>query len=47
MLSFCLKCRKNMEIVRSKNSKIMLLSKCAVYNLKNRNFLNNKNLEDH
>ena len=36
MLSCCLKCRKNTEnknpkVVRAKNGRIMLLSKCAVY----------------
>ena len=35
MLSYCLKCRKNVvsknpKIGRSKNGRIMLLSKCAV-----------------
>ena len=35
MLSYCLKCRKNTEsknpnVPRSKNGRIMLLSKCAV-----------------
>ena len=35
MLSYCLKCRKNTEsknpkIVRTKNGRIMLLSKCAI-----------------
>ena len=35
MLSYCLKCRKNTESknpegVRTKNGKIMLLSKCVV-----------------
>ena len=39
MLSYCLKCRKNTEsknrkVVRSKNKRIMLLSKCAVYDSK-------------
>ena len=37
MLSYCLKYRENTEskipnIVKTKNEKIMLLSKCAVYN---------------
>ena len=40
MLSYCLKCRKNTqsknpEFLRSKNRRIMLLSKCAVCNSKN------------
>ena len=35
MLSYCVKCRKNAEsknpkVVRTKNGRIMLLSKCAV-----------------
>ena len=35
MLSYCLKCRKNTEskntkVVRTKNGRIMLLSKCAL-----------------
>ena len=35
MLSYCLKCRKNTEsknpkVARTKNGRIMLLSKCAV-----------------
>ena len=44
MLSYCLKCRKNTEsknpeVVKAKNGRIMLLSKCAVYNGKNSKFL--------
>ena len=36
MLSYCLKCRKNTQnknkkVVRARNGRIMLLSKCAVY----------------
>ena len=39
MLLYCLKCRKNTEsknpkIVRIKNGRIMLLSKCAVWESK-------------
>ena len=39
MLSYCLNCRKNIEyknpkVVRAKNGRIMLLSKCAVYDSK-------------
>ena len=50
MSSYCLKCRKNTEnknqkIVRTKNGRIMLLSKCAI--LKNRNKLKNRKLEDY
>ena len=49
MLSYCLKCRKNTEsknpkVVRNKNRRIMLLSKCAVCKVKNQNFLKNKKL---
>ena len=37
MLSYCLKCRKNTEsknteVVRTKNERKTLLSKCAVFN---------------
>ena len=37
MLSYCLECRKNTEsknpkIVRTKNGRIMLLSRCSVRN---------------
>ena len=51
MLSYCLKCRKNMqsknaEVVKAKNGRIMLLSECSVCNIKNRNFLKNKKLAD-
>ena len=40
MCSYCLKCRKNTEskipkFVKTKNGRIMLLSKCAVRNSKN------------
>ena len=39
MLSYCLKCRKNTgnknpEIVKTKNGRIMLLTKCAMCNSK-------------
>ena len=39
MLSYCLKCRKNIEsknskVVRTKNGRIMILSKCLVCNSK-------------
>ena len=52
MLSYCLQCRKNTEsknwkVVRTKNRKIMLLSKCAVCNGKKSNSLKNKNLEEY
>ena len=44
MLSYCLKSRKNTEsknpeVVRTKNERIMLLSKCAVCNSKKLKFL--------
>ena len=44
MLSYCLKCRKNAEsknpeVVRTKNGRIMLLSKCVVCNSKKSKFL--------
>ena len=44
MLCYCLKCRKNTEsknpkFVRTKNGKVMLLSKCAVCNSKKLKFL--------
>ena len=44
MLSCCLKCRKNTEsknpkISRTKNGRIMLLSKCAVCDSKKSKFI--------
>ena len=44
MLSYCLKCRKNTQsknpkAVRTKNRRIMFLSKCAVCNSKKSKFL--------
>ena len=44
MLSYCLKCRKNTEgknpkVARTKNRRIMLLSKCAVCDGKKSNFI--------
>ena len=44
MLSYCLECRKNTEsknseVVRNKNGRIMLLSKCVGCNSKNSKFL--------
>ena len=44
MLSYCLKCRKNTEsrnpkVVRTKNGRIMLLSKCSVCDSKKSKFL--------
>ena len=43
MLSYCLKCRKNAEsknpkVVKIKNGRIMLLSKCAVCDSKKSKF---------
>ena len=44
MLSYCLKCRKNKqsknpEAVKTKNRRIMFLSKCSVSNIKKSKFL--------
>ena len=44
MLSYCLKCRKNTEsknpkVVRTKDGRIILLSKYSVCNIKNWKFL--------
>ena len=44
MLSYCLKCRKNTEsenpeVVRNKNGRIILLSKCVVCNSKKSKFI--------
>ena len=44
MLSYCLKCRKNtagknLKVVRTKNGRIMLLSRCLVCNSKKSKFL--------
>ena len=44
MLSYSLKCRKNTEsknqkVVRTKNGKIMLLSKCVVCDIKKSTFI--------
>ena len=49
MLLYCLKCRKNTEsknlkVARTKNERIMLLSKCAVRVSKNQNLSNSKKL---
>ena len=46
ILSYCLKCQKNTEsrnpkVVKTKNRRIMLLSKCVVCNSKNRNLSGN------
>ena len=47
MLFYCLKCRKNTEsknpkVVRTKNGRIMLLSKFSVRNSKKSKFLKEK-----
>ena len=47
MLSYCLKSRKNTEsknpkVVRTKNGRIILLSKCSVYNNKKSKFYKEK-----
>ena len=44
MLLYCLKCRKNTEnknpkVARTKNGKIMFLSKCAVWDSKKLKFI--------
>ena len=44
MLSYCLKCRtnresKNLKVVRTKNERIMLLSKCSVSNSKKSKYI--------
>ena len=44
MLSYCLKCRKNTEsknpnAVKTKNERIMLLSKCAICDSKKLKFI--------
>ena len=44
MLPYCLKCRKNTEkenpkVVKSKNGRIMILSKCEVCNSKKLKFI--------
>ena len=44
MLSYCLKCRKNTEsknpkVVRTKNGRITLLSKCKLCNSENSKFI--------
>ena len=52
MLSYCLKRRKkstkskNPKVARTKNGRIMLLSKCAVCDCKNQNLSKSKKLVD-
>ena len=50
LLPYCLKCRKNTEsknlkVVRTKNGRMMLLSKYSMCNSKNQNFLKHKKLK--
>ena len=52
ILSYCSKCRnntdsKNPKVVRTKNGRITLLSKCAVCDSKNRNSLKRNKLVDY
>ena len=52
MLLYCLKCRKNTErknpkVARTKNERIMLLSKYAMYDSKKSNLSNSKKLVDY
>ena len=52
MLSYCLKCRKNTEsknpnVSKTKNGRIMILSKCSACNNKKWNFLKNKKVQDY
>ena len=52
MLWYCLKCRKdtetkNPEVVRTKNGKMMLLSKCEVCDSKKLKLSNSKKLADY
>ena len=39
MLTYFWKCSKNLKVVRTKNGKVMLLSKCAVCKSKKLKFL--------
>ena len=53
MLLYCLKCRKhaeskNLKFARTRNGRLMLLSKCAVCDIvKNPNLSNSKKLVDY
>ena len=47
MLSYCLKCRentesKNLKVVSTKNERIMLLSKCEMFDSKKSEFIKNQ-----
>ena len=49
MLSHCLKCRKNtvskhLEVAKTKNRRIMMLSKCSMCNCKKLEFLKEQGL---
>ena len=39
MLSYCLKCKKNTESIRTTNGKMMILSKCAICGSKKSKFI--------
>ena len=52
MLSYCLKCRKNTEsknakFARTKNGRIMLLSKCEISDSKKSKFIKHKKLVEY
>ena len=42
MLSYCLKFKKNPKVIKTKNGRIMLLSKCTVCNSKKTKFIKEK-----
>ena len=42
MLLYCLKCRKNAKIVKTKIGRITILSNCAVCNSKKSEFIKGK-----
>ena len=51
MESYCLKCKKpteniNPQVSSTSNGKVMILSKCAICNMKNLNLLTNKKQKD-
>ena len=52
MNSYCLSCKKeteniNPKIVRTKNNRLMILSKCAIAIIKSLDLLKNKKREDY
>ena len=52
MLCYCLKCRKNTqsknpEIIKTKNGRIILLSKCSACDYKNSKFLKEQEANDY